>query len=443
MTRMQTVASDMRESASDMLEYLVKTEKDVMTVKALSRKLKINIKEAQRELQDFATKHKGTVHITYLVMGEPIKTDSALNDISETVVKIVQEEDLEPFTSTLRNASSGIYSVEPSRLTNFTDLENMSWAVYQKDTMEDMKACRMIRNSSIALRKDIALAASTQVPGSQIKPISQAASISALKPHSSKDSKVLEQKKFGETSKETKPTEPKTSAATSPSTSSTNVFAKAKQARKSSFFENQIKKDTEKKVKDQEDKIQKEEEKARRLEKIRSEAVASALKNRDVHESLEKLFDDDDEDSSTPMEDAQDNEKSPPEDEVVDLTDGMDPNQYIEVKDNNDIEKVIKRVRKRRKVIKSVSRLVGKSLRTVDVEDWESYSEDEEVVVRKTPLAPIGPPADNTLQKNRAENPAKSLPITPADPLEKKTKTSKSRAPAQGQKTLMSFFGKK
>ncbi|KAJ3215036.1 hypothetical protein HDU67_000925 [Dinochytrium kinnereticum] len=380
MTRIQETASDdVQESPCELLEHLVKAEKEIVsiganvseelvTVKALSRKLHLNIKDAQREMEKFAKQQKASIHVTYLVKGKPITENPTQPNTSETVIKIVQQEDMDILKTTLTDVSCVIYSVEPS-----------------------------------------------QMP-----------------PDPKKSIQASEAKKSLPTSESSKKVDP--------------LVADSKAS--------DIKKDTEKRTKDSELKAHKEEEKRKKIEKIRAEVAGKALEHCEAHEKLGQLFDADDDMESGPMEDVEEtiDEPSPemiiddvnevhsasPQNEMLPATTG----RYIDIIENDDVEKVVKRVRRRRKVTKKESRVVGKYLRTVDVEGWESYSEDEVIVIRKKPFVKAAPTSDEKPQSKDESQSMNAASSTAAEKSEKKgPKAAKSKA--AGQKTLMSFFGKK
>ncbi|KAI8924517.1 DNA polymerase subunit Cdc27 [Entophlyctis helioformis] len=114
-----------------------------------------------------------------------------------------------------------------------------------------------------------------------------------------------------------------------------------------------------------------------------------------------------------------------------------------------------RRVRKRRRVKRSKTFMDGKYMKTVDVSDWESYSEDETVhqppAHRKMPLAPkAAPPKPSGLDtaSSSLETDGDHDTAGDASGMQPAAKSSASKGkrkggPAEGQKTLFSFFGKK
>ncbi|KAJ3100771.1 hypothetical protein HDU97_001942 [Phlyctochytrium planicorne] len=404
-----------QESAMELLEHMVKREKQIVTVKSFSRKLRKDVNSARSEMEDFVSKHKDHVHVTYLLTGYALEVSQS--SVPNKLIKIVQQEDVEDLKSKLKDPACHLFSIEPARMESWDDLENLNWTTMSEDSMEAMRECRVIKNPSIALKKELAFAASSQ-PVATTSIESKKASNPPTSAQTSVASKTLPAAFISKSSDIT--------SAPGPS-KSTNIFAKSaaakKEAAKTSFFQNQIRKDSEKKTRELQDKARKEEEREKRKEKIRADQVKEDLKHQAATEQLASLFDDDDDIQMVQAEvnEAKINEPAAPAPTNSDVA--------IDVEDNS--EKIVRRVRKRRKVIKKETKLVGKYLRTTDVEGWESYSEDE-VVVRKSP--------------SRAPEPVQTKASKPtaitSDEAEKPEKKSKTAKKMEGQKTLTSFFKK-
>ncbi|KAI9351277.1 hypothetical protein BDR26DRAFT_890946 [Obelidium mucronatum] len=271
---------------------------------------------------------------------------------------------------------------------------------------------------------------------------------------------------------------------------------------KSGFFANQIKQDEERKQKAMVLEAGKQAEREKIKEKVRAEALKDAFVNQEVDAKLMGMFDEDDEvnprkrgadsDDEEGGSDQDDHEtkrlrlmaklsadpNASNEEEEEDSMDGTqqpsEPTNELMVDDavingvtepgNSkpawttilsfdksfkllvDIERITRRVRRRRKVIKKVTSQVGKYMKTVDVEGWESYSEEELApVVKSVPKVPVMQQHDVVVDPMPVENkPVEAAASTKkTSPTKPKGKAATKKAAANhGQKLISSFFKK-
>ncbi|KAI8834427.1 DNA polymerase subunit Cdc27 [Chytriomyces cf. hyalinus JEL632] len=453
---------------------------DIVTYRLLSRTAKVSVNEAKDLLGAYlATHSSASLHATFLLTGTHEST-------FETEIRIVPQDNLEAAKSQYTKCSSHVFSIANTAVNNlYNVLANVESKVNEMDNFDLLDTCRVLKNPAITY---------TDRPlfGKAAAPIAnktqQQHSMLSAKP----SAPTLKQSHSATSAM--KPKIEKKTPLTKSSSSATS-------SSKSSFFATQLKQDAERKEKQAAVDAAKQQSRDALKEKARAEATKDALKHRAVDETLMAMFDDgddnvedtnkkrrgEDEDSESER-DEDDHEtkklklmaslsaepKSDTEEDAASTesmqTDSEKPEEQLsnpaipdlDPENSVTVETITRRVRRRRKVVKKVHKIVGKFMESVDVEGWESYSDDEVVpVVAKPVVVQRSVAMDNgsgSAVKNEGKKPAvaardaqpipsspppKKAPAPVVSPVKPKGKPAgKKGAPQAGQKLISSFFKK-
>ncbi|KAJ3222902.1 hypothetical protein HDU81_009541 [Chytriomyces hyalinus] len=443
---------------------------DIVTYRLLSRTAKVSVNEAKDLLGAYLASHSSaSLHATFLLTGTHEST-------FETEIRIVPQDNLEAAKSQYTKCSSHVFSIANAAVNNlYNVLANVESKVNEMDNLDLLK---VLKNPDITYT-DRPLFGKAAAPIAN-KTQQQHSIQSAAKP----SAPTLKQSHSA-----TSAMKPKISEKKTPLTKSSSSAASSS---KSSFFATQLKQDAERKEKQAALDAAKQQSRDALKEKARAEATKDALKNRAVDETLMAMFDDGDDNAEETAKkrrgDVEDSESEQDEDDhetkklklMASLSaepksdteedaastesmqiDSEKPEELpvipaLEPENSVTVETVTRRARRRRKVVKKVHKVVGKFMESVDVEGWESYSEDEVVpvvakpaVVQRSGSASAVKNEGKTAvvtardaQPSNSSPPPKKAPA-PISPVKPKGKPAgKKGGPQAGQKLISSFFKK-
>ncbi|KAJ3203391.1 hypothetical protein HDU82_006618, partial [Entophlyctis luteolus] len=434
---------------------------EAVSVRLLCRVADISPALARSCLESYKNANPQSVHASYLLVGQ-LSGDNEL--ASETVVRVVPEEAVDEVKANYSTYSLSIYSVENGSINVCDYGEALFFKRVQNiyDVLANIEAnprtgcsSKVLNNAAIKYTDRPLFA----------KNVSAATTTADLKPSFEVSVNLPVTLSRESTSSVTS-----SSALTKPMAYPANKKQKTVQkqtASPSGFFDTQIKRDEEKKQKQAQLQAAKLAERERTAAKIRADAVKDSIANRDIDMKLQNMFDEEghatgindggDEDDSETDNDEHETKRlklmahlSAEVDSEVSVEDNDDalegqPMVLEETKADQllqqpDIEFTKARIRRRRKIKKQITVAEGKYMLTRDVSDWESYSEDEDVPVRKSLPKNIGPsvPLDAPLSIEPAEANLQTKKSSPTK-LNSKSKSGKKNA-GQGQTLISSFF---
>ncbi|KAI9104522.1 DNA polymerase subunit Cdc27 [Phlyctochytrium arcticum] len=408
------------------LKTALQQEKRVVTYKWVSRKLSVDVNSAKQILyQYYATEKSEPIFATYYIQGR-------LGDGRDVLCQVVDEERLEEAKKQYKSCSVHVYSLQPCKPKDENTLFAVDFEVAQNDTFESMKACRLVRHGSVALlelkaRKQ-ALAASKSTSAAT----SNAPALSTSNKPISDPSAPREK-----------------SPATTKSTTSTPNS-------KSSFFKEQAKQATEKakqtKTPSKSSAAKSKKAKTPTTKKAREDAERQALRE-EQEAALNRLLDSDDEGEKDEeamrmreLAEQAEETQSQPQDSPIVISDAMELDETDSAGqdplDQSNGNEARPRVKRRRRVKKTRTVKVGKYMKTEDYSDWEEYSEEEPE--RSTTMSH---PAAAKKQKQDVSAPGAGGANAAGAPTKggasKGAAKGKKAGAAAGQKSLLSFFGKK
>ncbi|KAI8915292.1 DNA polymerase subunit Cdc27 [Powellomyces hirtus] len=426
----------------EQLETALLHEKRVVTYKWLSRKLMVDVNAAKSLLYDFyETPRPVTLHATYYLQGEP-KEGGGLR------CELAPQERLSEAKAAFKKYSVHMYSLQPCPLKDKNVLFSVDFEVAQNDTVETMRACRLIQNNEVEHRIQRQVAAAST---NQRQP-------AAVKPETVSHSKI-------ETAHKAPIKEVPQAPASKSSSAKTNLTRKGSSnadhsKSKASFFDGYEKKPAQPKEPTKPSRSATSASRAAALKKTGSATAVSQaekIKGAEQRAALNKLMESDDDDEPDEeveqllqlaaeaagvfKDDAMEETQQP--DDALEVEPAADDVMEVDDVDKTKAsdegeERAHRRVKKRRRVRKTRQIKVGKYTKTEDYSDWEDYSESEP--------EPAPPPA-----KRPKHVPAPAAPEAGSSSLPQNGKGETKSAggskgpkkPAGQQKTLLSFFGKR
>ncbi|KAJ3169975.1 DNA polymerase delta subunit 3 [Geranomyces variabilis] len=401
--------------ATQTLETALLHEKRVVTYKWLSRQLKVDVNAAKRLLSEFYQQCKaGSLHATFCVQGE-------VNVVEGYRCELASQENLEDVQMTYRTFTVHIYSLQSSKLKDVGLLVAIDLDVTKRDTPDTMSTCRLILNETVECHEtkrpavhNNAAASSAQRPTDRDKPVDLSRSSSAdgktglFQKGSTKPVPVKGKGSFFDGYANKPPrksvSEPKIPAPPKPKIIPKSASMSASAAAQKKLRDEQQAALTKLMESDEDENTDGEND---QIPRQLSEESAGAVSREPEGEETE----------AAP---AVANELAEPENEVAAADRDTDTNNLP-----------TRRVRKRRRVRKTRHITVGKYMKTEDYSDWEEYSEDE---------ADVPAPEPKRLKQDTVAHEPETVSSSPPSKRGGQTAANKKAA---GQKTLLSFFGKK
>ncbi|ROW09528.1 hypothetical protein VMCG_02340 [Cytospora schulzeri] len=431
----------------DYKKYLaeqVLSEDKIITYRALSRALKVNVNVAKQMLYDFHAwqneKHSGLVHATYIVYGVKKATqengnghsqqdgdvemtssspevEEAVEEIPVTTLSLVAEESLKEVLSQYESVTSiHIFSLGPHPMKDLQMLSDVSKPILdipaEDDSVDPPRPLGSIRNPYVRRRER---------RGTVPRPVAPVSKPSNAKPPASKHVPAAEPAPAAKVKEEAK-TEQKPSKESTPVPSGAKKSAPAPKRAGSggimqSFAKAASMPKKEKKPVAEDTSMQLSddgEDDSAPLPEPKKESEAAGKSRKDRQAELRRMMEEDSEEEEpekedTPMEEPEEPEE--PEDEA--------PAPEPEKKEEPEPAEVISstgdgRRRGKRRVMKKKTVMDDQGyLVTVQEQGWESFSEDE----------PAAPPKKKAQVTSQAAKPKKPAP--------------------KGQGNIMSFFSKK
>ncbi|KAJ3348334.1 hypothetical protein HDU91_006584 [Kappamyces sp. JEL0680] len=375
-----TALPDLASSQSILMECL-SLDRLPITYKSLSRKLGCAVDQAKEILLLFSNQHPQFAKVLYV---------ETVDDDGNVTVELLPGSKDVPEAQVVH-----IYSLHPSKEPQESDgLHLLDSSVSRSDTAKDIAACRPIRCSNVVYSKEKSRPQRLDIA---VSTMTKASSDSALKSSSMVQKKVTVSTMSKSVSASAVTLKPSafskaaggffSKAASKKDAIGTSAKSSAAQARKKEAATKSA----------EAEKVLAEEEPAAPIAALKNivpvAPIAMSKEAQRQHDQIVGMFENDTAETAVDSAVLDQNTEEMPDEELE--------RTETEPTDSQSTAPVTTKVLKKRKVIRTETYQEGKYLKTRDVEEWETYEEEEEIVHKKAPAAP----ARHSLPKPAVEKP--------------------------------------